>query len=76
LYGNIFHENADNSKEFSTFVQGYPHDLRVKVEDWITENSRNVITNGIQRDANYLDRFNSAYELDTFITDYIENHYV
>jgi len=76
LYRNIFHENVDNSKEFTKFVKGFPNDLRIKVEDWITEQTQNILINGISRDAQSMNRFDSAYELDTFITNYIENNYV
>lgn len=75
LYRNIFYENADNSKEFVKFVQGNPNSLRIKVEDWITENTNFIIIENVQRDTEYVDRFASAYKLDTFITNYIENHY-
>ena len=69
LYVNIFEENADNSKEFITFANGIPHPLRIKVENWIADIKN--MPKGQEPVSKVLD----AIELDTFITNYIENTY-
>ena len=70
LYEFVFDELVGNSKEFIIFVNSNnPHPLRIKVEDYITDTlaEDNIKIN--------LDKLSDAYELDTFITSYIEYEY-
>ena len=72
LYANIFEENANNSKEFITFANGIPHPLRIKVENWFI----GATSLSIKRvSLSLMDKMEAARELDTFITNYIENTY-
>lgn len=61
LYEKIFKEVAENSKEFITFVQGNPHPLRIKVEDYIDR-------------LDIRDETHPSYILDELIMEYIENN--
>jgi hypothetical protein len=79
LYSKIFDEDAGDSKEFTIFVNGNPHPLRVKVEIWLSDmDSIEVLYNldtNTERNI-FINKVIAAQELDTFITDYIENNYV
>lgn len=78
LYANIFEENADNSKEFITFANGIPHPLRIKVENWLIKwhNAEKFYVFNVATEARALtNKVEAAHELDTFITNYIENNY-
>lgn len=77
LYENIFDESVGNSKEFLNFVHGNIHPLRIKIEDWIADRGNiesiyNFNTNTEQ--SALMNKMQSAKELDTFITNYIENN--
>ena len=61
LFRNIFGEDSNNSKEFSIFVAGNPHPLRIKLEDYIQQKQQNI---------NNLDM---AVEFETIIMNYIDN---
>jgi hypothetical protein len=79
LYENIFDESVGNSKEFLNFVHGNVHPLRIKVEDWLADRSGLDILYqfNINTEQNALmNKMQSAKELDTFITNYIENNNV
>ncbi len=78
LYENIFDENAENSKELLTFVQNNnPHPLRIKVEEFLEQQIRLFYSQEFNLVAD-LDwyRITTIYELDSLITEYIENNYV
>jgi hypothetical protein len=61
LYEKIFNENAIESEEFTIFVEGNPHPLRIKVENYIDN-------------LNIKDGDHPSYVLDNLIMDYIENN--
>lgn len=66
LYEIIFSEDANSSKEFITFVNEIsPHPLRIKVEEYAYTHMYDV-GNKFQED--------SLLELDTLITNYIEDN--
>ena len=49
LYEKIFIESVVNSKEFTTFVDGNPHPLRIKIEEEIVMiNDELMITTNIK----------------------------
>ena len=78
LYASIFGENADNSKEFIIFANGIPHPLRIKVEEWLVKwhNAEKFYVFNTDTEARALtNKVEAAHELDTFITNYIENTY-
>jgi hypothetical protein len=65
LYEKTFHESADESEEFIIFTVGNnPHPLRIKVEEHIIEMNQDPST--------FLDSSSVAYELDAFVTTYID----
>lgn len=61
LYEKIFEEIAVESEEFTTFVKGNPHPLRIKVEDYIES-------------LQIKDGSHPSYILDNLIMNYIENN--
>lgn len=71
LYEIIFHENISISKEFTTFVEGNPHPLRIKVEDKIL--SRNIDISKIENNTLSNEEF-ALVELDNFLSYYIERY--
>jgi hypothetical protein len=80
LYENIFSESIDNSKEFINFVQGDPHSLRIKVEETSKKIEEDIFrlcdhVNGATINP-LIHKLSLVTELDTFITNYIENNYV
>jgi hypothetical protein len=82
LYENIFEESVNNSKEFTTFVQNEnPHPLRIKVEETAEEINRKLIhqfdnnNEGVVTQLSIY-KLTLVIELDTFLTNYIENNYV
>lgn len=78
LFENIFPENANNSKEFSTFANGNPNLLRVKVENWLAEHSTIDLLYDFNKEQEIhalVNKMSFAYELDFVITKYIEDNY-
>jgi len=71
LYRKIFDEDANNSKEFSNFVTGNPHPLRIKVENIIYELDSDIYFNLKIIDE---DKRRYAIELDAIISSYIDNN--
>ena len=82
LYRKIFGKSANNSKEFANFVEGNPNSLRIKVEEEIIEvNEAIMCFIHFSEEGNYeihklIAKRDLLKELDLFITNYIENHYV
>jgi len=79
LYENIFEESVTNSKEFIIFVQDKnPHPLRIKVEELIEERTELLYQYPYGSIDNKIlwEKIIAMHELDTLITNYIENNNV
>ena len=69
LYKNIFKEDANNSKEFSIFVnQKNPHPLRIKLEDYMDNK-----TEFINLNPNWVEEWDCTVELEGIIMEFIDN---
>jgi len=79
LYESIFEESVVDSKEFLIFVRGNdPHPLRIKVEDFIEEQAELLYSQPYNSVAGEIvwKKIVVIHELDTLITNYIEENYV
>ena len=75
LYEKIFIESVVNSKEFTTFVDGNPHPLRIKIEEEIVMiNDELMVTTNTKYANRLVVKRNLLKELDKLIMEYIENN--
>jgi len=75
LYEKIFIESVVNSKEFTTFVDGNPHPLRIRIEEEIVMiNDELMIATNIKYAHKLVVKRNLLKELDKLIMEYIENN--
>lgn len=76
LYRSIFGESADNSKEFTNFVQGNPTLLRIKLEEAISSLNEMVMNyNFLGTISDLRTKRDLMKELERIVMEFIENHY-